>query len=156
MSIIAWTRIASKADADSFLNVFGGFHDGCLREAHVWTDHWVASDLRMHCTGELDTRVCLLIQRQFSAPSAIELLFDQVVTFHLQPSPHNHDSTIFDATLLLDDDIFYWADAGGWLPTAKNRDWATWIAAKKVSWRDASDWMGADLRYGAHDFTKEA
>jgi hypothetical protein len=153
---IAWNHIASKADAEKLLDVFGGFHDGCLREAHVWTEHWVAPDLHMHCTGELDTRIRILIQRQFNAPSAIELLFEQVVTFHLQPSPHNYDSIIFDATLLLDSDTVYWADVGGWLPTASGRDRSTWIAAKKVSWRDASAWMGSDLRYGADDDTQVA
>jgi hypothetical protein len=151
MSIIVWNTLASQADVDNLFKVFGGFHDGCLREAHVWTEHWVASDLHMHCTAELDARVRLLIQRQFSAPSAVELLFEQVVTLHLQPSPHNYDSIIFDATMLLEGDTLYWADVGGWSPTQENHDQATWIAAKKVSWRDASDWMGSDLRYGAHE-----
>src|SRR5258706_13915877 len=99
-----WNHLASKTEVDNLLKVFGGFHGGCLREAHVWTEHWVASDLRMRCTGELDTRVRLLIQRQFSAPSAIELLFEQVTAFHLQPSPDNYDSIIFDATMLLEED----------------------------------------------------
>ncbi|MGD0364328.1 MAG: hypothetical protein ABSC93_25910 [Bryobacteraceae bacterium] len=147
---MAWNHLVSEADVDHLLHDFGGFHDGCLREAHVWTGHWVAEDLHMHCTGELDTRVRLLIQRQFSAPSAIELLFEEVTTFHLQPSPRNYDSIIFGATMLLDGDTFYWADLGGWSPAASERDHATWIAAKKVSWRDASDWMGPDLRYGTH------
>src|SRR5450759_44715 len=103
----------------------------------------------MHCSGEQDTRVRLLIQRQFSAPSAIELLFEQVVTFHLQPSPDNYDSIIYAATLIHNGDTFYWAEEGGWSPTGETRDRCTWIAAKKISWRDASLWMGAELRYGA-------
>ncbi len=143
-----WNRINSKSDIDNLLTVFGDFHDGCLREAHVWTEHWVTPDFHMHCTGELDTRICLLVQRQFRNPSAVELLFEQVVTFHLQPRPHNYDSIIFEATMLQDGDTFYWADVGGWSQTANNCDEATWIAAKKIAWRDASDWMGADIRYG--------
>jgi hypothetical protein len=75
-------------------------------------------------------------------------LFEQVVTFHLQPGPQNYDSIIYDATMLLDGDRMYWADTGGWTYTAANRDDATWIAAKKMSWRDASEWMGSNLRYG--------
>ena len=151
MSNTLWNRLTSTADINNLLKVFDGFHDSCLREAHLWTEHWVGSDLRMHCSGELDTRVRLLIQRQFNAPSAIELQFEQVVTFHLQPSPRNYDSIILGATMLIDGDTFYWADTGGWSPAAKDRDQATWIASKKVSWRDASDWMGADLRYWIHD-----
>jgi hypothetical protein len=132
---------------------FGGFHDSCLREAHVWSEHYVHPDLKMHCSGNLDTRVRLLIQRQFKNPSAVELLFEQVTAFHLQPSAENYDSIIFEATMLHIGDTFYWADSGNWLPTSATRDSATWIAGRKMSWRDASNWMGKQLRYGPHDLT---
>lgn len=148
---MTWNTLNSQSDLDVLLKLFGGFHDGCLREAHVWTEHYVNPDLGMHCAPELDTRVRLLIQRQFSSPSAIELFFEQVVTFHLQPSPDNYDSIIYGATLLCHEETFYWADTEGWSPADAARHDATWIAAKKLSWRDASDWMGADLRYGAND-----
>jgi hypothetical protein len=155
MSTTAWNHIVSKVDADKLLDVFGGFHDGCLREVHIWTESWVAPDLRMHCASDLDTRIRFYVQRQFRDPSAIELLFEQVVGFHLQPSAQNYDSIIFEATLLFDGDTICWADAAGWSPTDDKRDGVTWIAAKKAAWRDVSDWMGADLRYGAHDDTHE-
>jgi hypothetical protein len=105
----------------------------------------------MHCSGDLDTRVRLLVQRQFPNPSAIELLFERVVTFHLQPRPQNYDSIIFEATVLLDADVVYWADTSDWTYTSENRDSSIWVAAPKVSWRDASEWMGDDLHYGALD-----
>src|SRR5580704_1157240 len=101
-----WSPITTQSDIGNLLNVFGGFHDGCLREAHVWTEHYVNSDLNMKCTGDLDTRIRLLIQRQFKEPSAIELFFEQVITFHLQSSAENYDSIIFDATMFKDGDIF--------------------------------------------------
>jgi hypothetical protein len=144
----AWNLLASQAELDQLMNVFGGFHDGCIREAHVWTEHFVDTDLRMSCTGDLDTRVRLLIQRQFTSPSAIELLFEQVVTFHLQPSPENYDSIILGAAMLCRDGTFYWAEDADWSPESSKRDDTSWIAAKKLSWRDASEWMGSDLRYG--------
>jgi hypothetical protein len=103
----------------------------------------------MKCSPDLDTRVRLLIQRQFNSPSAIELLFEQVVTFHLQPSPDNYDSIIYGATLLCREETFYWADTEEWSPAGTARDDSTWIAAKKLSGRDASDWMGDKLRYRA-------
>jgi hypothetical protein len=144
----SWSPLASQADLDQLMNVFGGFHDGCIREAHAWTEHFVDTGLSMSCTGDLDTRVRLLVQRQFKAPSAIELLFEQVVTFHLQPSPENYDSIIFGAAMLCRDGTFYWADDADWSPESSKRDESTWIAAKKLSWRDISEWMGRDLHYG--------
>jgi hypothetical protein len=144
----SWKPLTSQAGVDELMKLFGGFHDGCIREAHVWTETFVNSGLSMRCAGDLDTRLRLLIQHQWKAPSAIELLFEQVVTFHLQPSPENYDSIIFDATMLCRDGTLYWADVGGWTPESSTRDEATWIAAKKFSWRDVSEWMGSDLRYG--------
>src|SRR5436190_16294367 len=112
-----WNAVASEADIERLLDVFGGFHDGCLREAHIWTETYIMGDLRMHCPGDLDTRVRILFQRQFHGPSAIEVLFEQVVAFHLQPSPENYDSIIYDAAMLLVNGLYYWADSNDWSPT---------------------------------------
>jgi len=146
--VAAWKPLSSQADLDQLMSLFGGFHDSCVREAHIWTEHFVDSELRMSCSGDLDTRVRLLIQRQYRGPSAIELLFEQVVTFHLQPSPENYDSIIFGAAMLCRGGTFYWAEDAGWSPESPKRDETSWIAAKKLSSRDASEWMGSDLRYG--------
>jgi hypothetical protein len=75
--------------------------------AHVSTEHFVHSDLRMS-SHRIWTRV-LHIQRQYNSPSAIE----QVVTFHLQPSPENYDSSIFGAANLRRDGTFYRAEDAG-------------------------------------------
>src|SRR5438128_2002435 len=108
-----WTSLTCQSDLDNLSKLFGGFHDGCIREAHVWTETYVDPDLCMSCPGDLDTRVRLLVQRQFESPSAIELFFEQVTMFHLLPSPENYDSIIFGATMLHEDDMFYWADSQG-------------------------------------------
>ncbi len=95
----------------------------------------------------LDLRVRLLFQRQYANPSAIELLFEQVTTFHLWADPGS-DNIIMDATLLHHDGLFYWANEYDWSPENADRDKFTWIAGKALSWRDASDWMGNELRLG--------
>jgi hypothetical protein len=108
---IDWQVVETSEDAERVLDLFGGFHDSCLREAHLWTETWVADDLSMACPGRLDTHVRMLFQRQFRAPSAIELLFDEVVAFHVAPSPEGYDSIIFDAALFIRGDLIYWADS---------------------------------------------
>ena len=148
MVATSWNSLTSQADADDLMKLFGGFHDGCLREAHVWVESFVDAGMSMSVASDLDTRIRLLIQRQWKDPSAIELLFESVITFHLQPSPENYDSIIYTAELFLRDGAFYWANVGGWTPESPDRDEATWIAAKKLSWRDVSGWMGPDLHYG--------
>lgn len=73
---MTWNALNSQSDLNALLQLFGRFHDGCLREAHIWTEHSVNSEMVMSVSGDLDTRVRLLIQRQWRDPSAIELLFD--------------------------------------------------------------------------------
>ena len=145
---MTWIKIETEDDIDQLLHAFGRFHDGCLREAHIWTEHYVDEDLSMACTGNLDTHIRMLFQRQWKNPSAIELRFDQVIRFNLVPSPENCDSVIFDATLLLREGVIYWAEWRNWTPDSDDRDAITWVAAKGLFWRDASEWMGQRLRYG--------
>jgi hypothetical protein len=142
-----WRHVVTQADADALMDLFGGFHDGCIREAHLWTDHWVSQDLSMSCPGHLDNRIRFLIQRQFLDPSAIELLFDEVTRFNFVPSPENYDSIIYSATLLVQGEVIFWSPDAPWRPDDPKRDDATWISARKLRWREVP-WLGPDLRYG--------
>ncbi len=107
---MTWNTITSEADIEHLLGLFGEFHDSCLREAHLWTETYVAENLAMSCPGHLDTRVRLLIQRQAANPSAVEMLFEQVIGFHMAPTPDNYDSIIYGATLEVADGVFFWSD----------------------------------------------
>jgi hypothetical protein len=80
-----WEEIKTQADANALMEVFGNFHDSCIREAHLWTDHWVSPKLSMSCCGHLDNKIRFLIQRQYKNPSAIELFFEHVTRFNLVP-----------------------------------------------------------------------
>ena len=132
------------------MDIFGGFHDACIREAHLWTGHWVAPDLSMSCPGDLDTNLRVLVQRQFANPSAIELLFEQVTRFNVVPTPENYDSIIYAATILVRDDSVFWSPDEQWSPTMLNRDDHTWVSARQARWREVA-WLGPDLRYGPAD-----
>jgi hypothetical protein len=141
-----WNVIATQSDAEALLQQFGNFHDACVKEAHVWTGHWVSEDLAM--AVDPTTRVRLLIQRQFRPLSAIELLFEGVTRFNLAPAPENYESIIFEARLVVRDGLIYWAETGNWEPDSADRDSYTWIAAAAAKWRDATEWLGEALRYG--------
>ena len=144
---MSWNIIKDQDDVDSLMALFGGFHDGCLREAHLWTGHWVSKDLAMSCPGSLDNCIRILVQRQFKEPSAIELLFEEVTRFNLVPAPENYESIIFGATLLVQDSTAYWSPTEGWWPDSPSRDEATWVSAKRLRWRRV-EWLGEELHYG--------
>ena len=144
-----WQAITTPDEAAAFLALVGDFHDGCLREAHLWTEHFVADDLSMRIGLGWDTHARLLVQRQYRPLSAIELYFQGVRRLQVAASPPNYESIIFAATLAVDEQGIFWADRSGWAYEAVDRDEATWIWAGQLHWRDASEWMGEPLRYAA-------
>ncbi|SFS40979.1 hypothetical protein [Paenibacillus sp. 453mf] len=152
MATSQWQEINNQDDIARLMSLFGWFHDSCIKELYMWTDHYVSKDLSMSISANRDHRVRLLIQRQNTSPTAIELIFDELVQLYINPSPENYDSIIFGATFLHKDGLFYWADDSGWDPDEENKfARVNWMCSKKVKWRDVSDWMGETLRYGPKD-----
>jgi len=141
-----WNKIMTKEDIDNLLNLFGGFHDSCLKELYLWTDSCVDEDLSMGMSS--GTNVRILFQRQYENLSAIELVFEGVTQFHLTPPPESYDSIIYDAALILHNGSFYWADDSSWRPDKHLEYEVSWISAKSVMWRDVSSWLGDKMRYG--------
>lgn len=146
-----WNIIKNKKDIENLIEIFGNFHDSCLKELHMWTDHYVDEELSMHVNSELDTHVRMLFQRQYENPSAIELLFEEVTGIEIYPSTVNYVDIILDAKIIYKDDIIYWAASEEWTPEESEDLAISWIGAKKVKWRDVSFWMGPQVRYGPKD-----
>ncbi|MEO4055336.1 hypothetical protein [Solibacillus sp. CAU 1738] len=143
-----WFEIKKQSDIDYLLKYFGYFHDGCLKELHMWTGTYVGESLAMAVPWELDTNVKMLFQRQYKNPSAIEIFFESVTGIHIIPSPENYDSIIQDANILKYEDNYYWANEFDWHPEKNIESGVSWISAKKVKWREANEWMGKQNRYG--------
>jgi hypothetical protein len=145
---IAWNEIKSQEDVEALLKAFDGFRNSCLREVHVWTDHWIRQDLSMYYPSGLNTRIRILFQRQVQSPSAIEILFEKVTHFNLAPTPEHYYPVIFGARMYMEDGIVYWANEEEWSPESAAINLQTWVSAKEARWRDVSKWMGDELRYG--------
>jgi hypothetical protein len=140
----AWQALQDQTQVTELMSLFGNFHDACLREMHVVTGHHVHENLSM--TVDWRTTVHMLIQRQYRRLSAIELRFEEVVGLRLSPPPPGCENIIRNAAFFVQDGIFYWADNSTWTPESSSEN--TWVAARKVYWRDASEWLGPILRYG--------
>ncbi len=139
-----WTELDSETRIAELMSVFGNFHDSCIREIHVATGNFAASDLSIEVDWR--TTIHMLVQRQTRNPSAIELRLEEIVGLHLYPPEPDCESIIKGAVCLLKDGIFYWADDVHWHPESQEPS-GTWVAARRAWWRDASEWMGPDLRY---------
>jgi hypothetical protein len=141
-----WNQVIDQAHADHLMEQFGEFHDGCVHELHLWTGYSVSSERSMTCTMGSEIGVRVLIQRQSDELSAIELLFQEVKRLNIV-APVNRDSIIYGATLLLRDGTIYWSPESNWVPES-TADAVTFISAKRLAWRDASEWMGESFRLG--------
>lgn len=132
------------------LSLFGGFHDGYLREIHIWTDWCVDEDRSARRVSDNGTALRMLLQRQWPNPSAIELLFQDVIVFHLVASERGYDADMYDGTLThREDGTFFWAD--DWIEDLPGEK-TTWVTSRGLFWREASDGMGPTLRYGDGEF----
>ncbi|MCU1233917.1 MAG: hypothetical protein JWP63_1884 [Candidatus Solibacter sp.] len=132
---MTWHAIETAEDVAYLMRVFRNFHDGCVREMHVATGHYVRTDLSMRLDWR--TTVHMLVQRQFAAPSAIEMRFEEVVELRITPPAPDDAAVIFRAEMRVKGGVVRWED--------DNK--ATRVAARKVYWRDASEWMRAALRH---------
>ena len=130
-----WQTVQSQAELDQLLDHFGGFHDGLIKEVHLLNAGYVrAEDLGM-LTAPFTARV--LFQRQFRDPAALEVMFEGLHSLRI-----DHPWEIYSG------------DSG----SAESRDRESLLALRldsaefvfrKLRYRDASDWLGAEMRFGA-------
>lgn len=144
---MSWIEVENQKDADALMDHFGGFHDTCIREAHIGTGYWVEQDLTMRCPDGLDTTIQLLIQKQALAPSAIELQFSEVLRINWVPVPENVLAIISGATILHSGAAVHWAPEAEWDFDSRDPSDQIWISARRMRWRDASNLMGAGPFY---------
>ena len=132
-----WKEITDDKDIETLLQLYGNFHDGCLREVHIVTKESVDKGLSMSFDGTLTAT--LLFQRQYKNPTVIELKFDSVGQFNFNPPGPGYDSIIYDATFKKVDNLFYWASEDNW--ELGDND-AVWISGEKVYWRERPELIG--------------
>ncbi|WP_315671529.1 hypothetical protein [Clostridium sp. 19966] len=63
-------------------------------------------------------------------------------------TPPNYFYCISEATCEYKDGIYYWADQEDWDIENSNDNDTMWIASKGIKWRERSEYMGDQLRYG--------
>ena len=132
-----WTEINDQSDIDNLLDLFGYFHDSCLRDIYISTREFVDEKLAMHFDNKLTAS--LLFQRQFQPTSVLELKFEDIKQFNFRPLDETEFSVINDATLLTRDGLFYWSDFADW--EIGDND-SIWISGKKLFWRIRPELIG--------------
>ena len=145
---MTWKDITSVNDANELVDLFGGFHDACIREAHLFTDHYINGDLSMNCPGNLDTSIRFVVQRQFRNTACIELLFGGVTRCNLVPTPDNYDSIIYEAKIGIENGEIYWVLDTDRPPSKCKANRDTWVSSKTLKWRPNDEFLGKELHFG--------
>lgn len=147
---MGWIEIKDANDIKHLLDYFGNFHDGCFREIHLWNSYFVTDELSM-CCGDNSLNGNILFQRQYEKPSTIEICFNEIQSIYVNSPRAGIWQSIFGVTLLYNDGVFYFADEENWDTNNPEFNGSVWIIAKRIKWRDTSEWMGDKLRYGYHE-----
>lgn len=132
-----WNTVSTLEELEAFLNHVGHFHDGVLKEVH-----WVNQDFVNEALCLLPEQLAtarLLVQRQWKDPSAVEIVLKRVWSLKLDTV-----AFIFDSMASTE------PTPPGEPPLQLLRlDLeASVMTFERMYWRDASEMMGADVRFG--------
>lgn len=141
-----WNEIVCKKDLDSFMNIMCGFHDSCVKEIKYISGAYVNEKLSMSPVNS-QRILCVIIQRQFEDPSAIEMQFAGLKYLKLFPNGENYTCEILDASMIIKEDCIYWCDCGGLSEKDIKSYTGTTICASKVRWRAADEYIGEQEVY---------
>lgn len=155
MSTVRWQAVANQSDAEHLMQIAGSFHDGCVREVHIFGGYFVKPDLSMICPNTPDLKCRVLVQRQSVDHAVMELFFDRVSAV-LLAAPAGFDRIISSATLTVEVDRIVWSPDRVWDESKSIPGNSSGIVAGRMWWRDVPDGFGRSLMYGdAGDFPQE-
>lgn len=138
-----WNEIKTEEDINSFIGLFGHFHDSCIKEIRYVSGAFVDKDLSMNPVNDKRT-VDMVFQRQYKNPMAIVIRFNGLAVLHLAPCNDNYTCEIHDATVFFKNGYTYWADCNGRIENEIERYDGTWICAEKIQWRIIDECIGND------------
>lgn len=136
-----WNEIHDQKDLICFMKNMGYFHDSCIKELKYVSGAYVEDDLSMYPLN--DKRILkVIIQRQFKDSSMIEMEFVGLKQLKLFPLDEHYTCEIFESTMILRDNIFYWCDCDGLDENDLENYEGTLICSSKFRWRVIDNCMG--------------
>jgi hypothetical protein len=141
-----WNEITNQNDVNDFMNLFGGFHDSCIKEFKYISGAYIDEDLSMYPIN--DKRIfSIIIQRQYSNPSVIEMEYSGLLRLSVNPVDENYTCEILDATMILKENYVYWYDSVKLSEGELCNYNGVLICALRVRWRVAEEYIGQSEIY---------
>jgi len=135
-----WHELLNQGDIATLMDIFGGFHDSCIKELKYVSGAFVNPDLSMHPINSERT-VKIIFQRQYKAPVAIEIEFIGLIKLSLVPENEMFTCELHGVSIFIDNDKIYWYDSDFINAPAENYD-SNWICADKIRWRITDEYIG--------------
>lgn len=136
-----WHEITSNTDIIKFMDKICSFHDSCIKEMKYLSGAYVDENLSMYPVNDLRI-LRVIIQRQYSDDSMVELEFSGLKFLRLFPCDDEYTCEILDSTMIMHDDNIYWCDSGGVSEKDLFSYKGTMICASKLRWRSINGNMG--------------
>jgi len=137
-----WQQLNTPKAIDEFMMLYGHFHDSCIKEIKYISGMFVDENLSMNPISS-KKRLSVIFQRQFSNPTAVEIVFEGLIHLNLCPEEEGYTGEIFDAYMEIHDGTVYWAETADFdiprIIQGKSLSDFTWIAAKRAKWRRADN-----------------
>lgn len=133
-----WNEIVNNADVKNFMETVSGFHDSCIKEIKYVSGAYVDDRHFMYPVNN-KRKLSIIIQRQTSINSTIELEFRKLKHLKLIPLDETYTCEILDSTLLLHEGFFYWCDCGGLTINKILLYEGTVVCAEALRWRSIND-----------------
>jgi len=128
-----WNEVLTSGDIDNLMELYGGFHDSCIKEMSYVSGACVnENDLSMFPIN--DERTLKVIFQRQERPVTVELEFSGLIKLNLTPNNEKSSCEIFESTLVIKDGCFYWGDCGD-LNGKFDKYKGTWICSEKLRWR---------------------
>lgn len=94
---VEWNYIHTQADADSFMKMFAGFHDSTLEKIN-------------YSESNSSTKVNAIFDNS-GWFGTVELCFEGIQIMKIMPATENFSREIFEASLIVENETVFWADA---------------------------------------------
>lgn len=138
-----WNELNEEAEVNAFLDKIWHFHDSCITEMKYKSGAYVNQDYAMHPINDCQN-LRVVIQRQCSELSMIELEFIHLNWMRLFPVSQTYTCEIFSATIELRQDCVLWYNEDKLSEADLETFDGILICAEKLRWREIKNHMGSD------------
>lgn len=139
-----WTYIKNNSDIKEFSNYF---YDTCLKELWYESGMYVDNNLSMQPVND-KTNLHIIFQSQSKIENVIEVVFEKVDAFCVNPTNADYDGIINGICMVLKDNKMVWFDQENFYDDyRKLYDCATWVRACNVRYRFLENSLGKDSIY---------